>query len=75
MSQICQYYDVSSDLVLTNNGVQQDSVLGPLLFFIYINDLVNTTDKFNFLMYADDIFVYCECHYDGLASNPHSAFF
>ena len=49
-SQFCQYYDASSDIVRTNIGVPQ----GSILFSIYINDLVNTSDKFNFLMYADD---------------------
>ena len=58
--QYVSFNGQSSELLLNNCGVPQGSVLGPLLFFIYINDLPNISKILNFYLFADDTNIYYE---------------
>jgi hypothetical protein len=57
MQYVC-YDNVKSDMLKITCGVPQGSILGPLLFIIYMNDIKCASNIFNFIMYADDTAVY-----------------
>ena len=53
-SQIVKINDIKSNSEPIEIGVPQGSILGPLFFLVYINDIVNTTRLCQFFMFADD---------------------
>ena len=53
-TQYVQYNDTSSSIREIETGVPQGSILGLLLFVIYMNDIHTVSQKFTFILYADD---------------------
>ena len=56
--QYVYHNGIASDMKAITCGVPQGSVLGPLLFLIYVNDLPNISDKLRFFLFADDTNIY-----------------
>ena len=47
-----------SDWAIVTSGVPQGTVLGPLLFLIYVNDLASIVKHSTVKMFADDVLLY-----------------
>ena len=68
--QFVNYKDTKSDIRNVDCGVPQGSVLGPLLFIIYTNDLPRAIKYSKCILFADDTTLfYCTKHRNELYNN------
>lgn len=58
--QCVQIDNVCSTMMPISCGVPQGSILGPLLFLVYINDIIHASKIAEIIMFADDTTVFFE---------------
>ena len=71
--QFVQYNGYNSSSLDITCGVPQGSILGPLLFLVYINDLCNVSKVLEMILFADDTNIFYShtdaCYTDTLFKN------
>lgn len=67
-SQIVCCNNVTSHALTNFKGVPQGSILGPLLFCIYVNDLPEVLRYSKMHLYADDVQIYLSANVDDISS-------
>ena len=59
-SQYIMYNNSKSETTHITHGVPQGSILGPLLFILYINDFSRASDLLFSILFADDTSLFIE---------------
>ena len=68
--QFVHYNGFSSSISGVTCGVPQGSILGPLIFIIYVNDNMNSCKLLHFILFADDTnLIYSNSDFDMLINN------
>ena len=77
LSNRMQYVDIDgfeSSKQLIKCGIPQGSILGPLLFLLYVNDIANVSDVFVTTIFADDTTLFCSgTNVDDIVQNVNTA--